>query len=78
MARITVSLPQALQTFLEEQVRSNGYGSDDEYICDLIVKERDRQELKVLLSQGARSVRGSEVNDAFFDRLRSKFAGPHK
>ncbi len=75
MARITVSLPQALQTFLEEQVRANRYGSNAEYICDLIVKERDRQGLKALLSQGARSARGSEANGAYFDRLRSKLAG---
>ncbi len=75
MARITVSLSQTLQTFLEEQVRAGGYGSAEEYICDLITKEQDRHELKTLLSLGARAARGSEANDAYFDRLRSKLSG---
>ena len=75
MPRITVSLPQALQTFLEEQVRAGRYGNSDDYICDLIAKERDRRELNALLSQGAQSARGSEANGAYFDRLRSRFAG---
>ena len=74
MPRITVSLPQVLQTFLEEQVRAGGYGNSEEYICDLIAKERDRRELNALLLQGAGSARGSEANDAYFDRLRSRFA----
>jgi len=75
MARITVSLTQTLQTFLEEQVRAGGYGSAEEYIYDLIAKQQDRQKIKALLSQGARAARGAEANDAYFDRLRSKLSG---
>ena len=52
---MNISLPASLKSFVDEQVRSRGYGTSSEYMRELIRKEYDRERLRALLVEGAAS-----------------------
>jgi antitoxin ParD1/3/4 len=70
MSTMNVSLPQALKSFVDEQVSERGYGTSSEYVRELIRKDQDRQRLRGLLLAGAASAPAAPVDVAFFDSLR--------
>ncbi len=70
MSTMNVSLPQALKSFVDEQVNSRGYGTSSEYVRELIRKDQDRQRLRGLLLAGAASAPAEPADAAFFQRLR--------
>ena len=59
MSAMNISLPDTLKTFVDQQVVARGYGSSSEYVRDLIRKDGDRQRLRSLLLEGARSAPAS-------------------
>ena len=67
---MNVSLPQALKSFVDEQVNARGYGTSSEYVRELIRKDQDRQRLRALLLAGAASAPAEPADAAFFERLR--------
>ena len=70
MSTMNVSLPQALKSFVDEQVNSRGYGTSSEYVRELIRKDQDRQRLRALLLAGAASAPAEPADAAYFERLR--------
>ena len=72
MATMNVSLPEPLKDFVEEQVVERGFGTSSEFVRDLIRTEQDRTRLRSLLEAGMASGPGSELDDAYFDRLRDR------
>ena len=70
MSTMNVSLPQALKSFVDEQVNARGYGTSSEYVRELIRKDQDRQRLRGLLLAGAASAPAEPADAAFFQRLR--------
>ena len=40
---MTISLPEALKAFVDEQVSQRGYGTNSEYVHELIHKEQERE-----------------------------------
>lgn len=69
----TVSLPEELKAFVDEQVSSRGYTSSSEYMRELIRRERDREKLRGLLLEGLESPLSGVVADkAYFDGLRAR------
>lgn len=72
---MNISLPEALKSFVDEQVTGNGYGTSSEYVRELIRKDQDRQRLRELLLDGASSPPGALADDAFFDSLRKRARG---
>ena len=70
MSTMNVSLPQALKSFVDEQVNARGYGTSSEYVRELIRKDQDRQRLRALLLAGAASAPAEPADAAFFERLR--------
>jgi antitoxin ParD1/3/4 len=70
MSTMNVSLPQALKSFVDEQVNARGYGTSSEYVRELIRKDQDRQRLRGLLLAGAASAPAEPADAAFFERLR--------
>ena len=69
---MNVSLPDALKSFVDEQVAARGHGTSSEYVCDLIRKEQDRQRLRDLLLEGQASYPTAPVDDVYFDGLRQR------
>ena len=72
MSTMNISLPDALKEFVEGQVAERGYGTSSEYVRELIRKDRDRQSLRALVMEGARSAPASPADAAYFDDLRSR------
>ena len=70
MSTMNISLPDALKSFVDEQVASRGYGTSSEYVRELIRKDQDRQRLRGLLLGGAASAATSPADREYFDRLR--------
>jgi antitoxin ParD1/3/4 len=72
MTTMNISLPDALKSFVDEQVTQRGYGTSSEYVRELIRKDQDRTRLRGLLLQGAESAPGKPVDKTYFDDLRSR------
>jgi len=72
MAIINISLPDELKSFVDTQVATHGFSSADEYLCDLVRKQRDLERLRQLLLDGANSGVGGVMDDAYFAELRAR------
>lgn len=71
MTTMNVSLPDELKSFVDAQVNQGGYGSTSEFVRDLIRREQDRQQLRVLLLDGASSPPGAIADSGYFAVLRA-------
>ena len=72
MGTMNISLPDALKSFVDEQVSARGYGTSSEYVRELIRRDRGRQRLRTLLLEGAASEPMSPADEAYFDGLRDR------
>ena len=72
MTTMSISLPDTLKSFVDEQVASRGYETSSEYVRELIRKDKDRQRLRGALLDGATSAPASGVDKAYFDDLRDR------
>lgn len=72
MATMNISLPDALKSFVDEQVTGRGYGTSSEYVRELIRRDRERQALRGQLLEGAASPPGEPVDAAYFQSLRDR------
>ena len=76
MATMNISLPEQLKAFVDTQVEGGSYGTSSEYIRTLIRREQEREALRTLLLDGARSGYGHPADSAYFDTLRSRTDDP--
>ena len=44
MATVTVSLPEPMKTWIEDQMRAGRYSDASDYVRDLIRRDQDRQD----------------------------------
>lgn len=72
MSHVTVSLPDALESFVNDEVAAHGLDSSDTYIQSLIAREHDRQVLRNLLLEGQASPVVGVADEAYFDSLRAR------
>ncbi|WP_312381314.1 type II toxin-antitoxin system ParD family antitoxin [Stutzerimonas balearica] len=72
MSTMNISLPEALKSFVDEQVNQRGYGTSSEYVRELIRKDQDRQHLRGLLLAGAASAPTAPVDADYFESLRDR------
>ena len=72
MSTMNISLPDALKSYVDEQVSERGYGTSSEYVRELIREDQDRQMLRVLLVDGATSPVGMLADSAYFTDLRNR------
>ena len=70
MSTMNISLPEALKSFVDQQVTSRDYSSSSEYVRELIRKDQDRQHLRGLLLEGAESPMAVTADTDYFDQLR--------
>jgi len=75
MSTMNVSLPDELRSYVDEQVNDGEYGSTSEYVRDLIRRDKNRQQLRRVLLDGAASSPGPAADATYFtsvrDRIRS-------
>ncbi|NML28197.1 type II toxin-antitoxin system ParD family antitoxin [Zoogloea sp. G-4-1-14] len=78
MSTMNISFPDALKSFVDEQVSQRGYGTSSEYVRELIRKDQDRVHLRGLLLAGASSAPTAPADGAYFEDLRDRVrkAGP--
>ena len=69
---MNISLPEALKSFVDQQVGARGYGSSSEYVRELIRKDQDRQLLRGLLLEGAASPPALTADADYFGQLREQ------
>jgi len=72
MSTMNISLPEALKSFVDEQVAQRGYSTSSEYVRELIRKDQDRQHLRGLLLAGAESAPTAPADGDYFESLRAK------
>lgn len=71
MSTMSISLPDALKRFVDEQVSQRGYGTSSEYVRELIRKDQDRQRLRNLLIASAESTPAAPADSEYFESLRT-------
>lgn len=72
MSTMNISLPDALKSFVDEQVSQRGYGTSSEYVRELIRKDQDRLQLRNLLLSGAASAPAAPADASYFEGLRGR------
>lgn len=72
MSTMNISLPEALKSFVDEQVNSRGFGTSSEYVRALIRKDQERLQLRGLLLAGASSKSAAVADSAYFSTLRDR------
>lgn len=72
MGTMNISLPESLESFVDEQVAARGYETSGEYVRDLIRADQDRQRLRALLLEGAASPATEAADEAYFAGLRER------
>jgi antitoxin ParD1/3/4 len=68
MTIVTFSLPKELQTFLARQTAKNGFHTPDDYLCDLLDRERERERIEEMLVEGIESGEPIEVTDDWWEQ----------
>lgn len=77
MTTLTISIPETLKSFVEEQVRTKGYGNVSEYFRELARAAQAReaeQRMTALLLKGLDTGRDIPVGREFWDELRAEAA----
>ena len=72
MSTMNISLPDALKSFVDDQVNARGYSTSSEYVRKLIRKDRNRQRLRGLLLEGVASPRAVTAEAHYFEQLRCR------
>jgi antitoxin ParD1/3/4 len=75
MNTMNISLPDALKTFVDEQVLQRGYGTRSDYVRELIRRDQECHHLRGLLLEGAVSAPAGPVDAAYFEGLRRRVNG---
>ncbi len=77
MTTVTISLPESLKAFVEQQLASKGYGNVSEYFRTLLreaqVKEEDAK-LEALLVEGLTSGHDIPLTKEFWSELKGAAA----
>ena len=69
---MNVSLPDELKSYVDGQVGNGGYGSTSEYVRDLIRRDKDRQQLRRVLLDGAASSPGPLADATYLTSVRDR------
>ncbi|NTG76099.1 type II toxin-antitoxin system ParD family antitoxin [Agrobacterium rhizogenes] len=72
MSAISIYLPDALRSFVDEQASTHGYATSGEYIRELIRQDQDRSNLRKLLFDGSLSPTIKPVDADYFAGLRDR------
>ncbi|MBZ5529793.1 MAG: type II toxin-antitoxin system ParD family antitoxin [Acidobacteriia bacterium] len=74
MTTVTISLPDSLKEFIEQEVQTKGYGNVSEYVRGLLREAQQKQasaQLERLLLEGLASGEGAPLTRDFWKQLRA-------
>ena len=77
MTTVTISLPESLKTFVDEQTATKGYGNVSEYFRTLLRDAQAKQEdakLEALLIEGLASGGDIPLSREFWSELKTEAA----
>ncbi len=77
MTSLNVSLPESMREWIDEQVKTGGYGTASEFVREVIreaQKNKARQALEAKLLEGINSGPNIEVNEEYWSGLRDRVA----
>jgi antitoxin ParD1/3/4 len=74
---MTISLPESLKQFVEQQVSAGKYASAEEYIGALVEAERARARLEELIVEGFESGPATEMTAQDWEDIRRKVRERH-
>jgi antitoxin ParD1/3/4 len=80
MIDLTLSMPESMRAFLEEQAVKGGYGTPDAYLRALIEEAQQREardRLEGLLLEGIESDESIEVDEDYWERFRARLQERH-
>jgi antitoxin ParD1/3/4 len=80
MTNLTLSIPESMRAFLEEQAVKGGYATADAYVQALIREAQQREakdRLEGLLLEGVDSSESFEVNEDYWERFRTRLRQRH-
>ena len=75
MTSLNVSLPESMREWIDEQVKTGGYGTASEFVREVIreaQKNRARQELEAKLLEEINSGPATEMTKADWDGLKER------
>lgn len=75
MTTVTISLPETLKTFIDEQLATKGFGNVSEYFRSLLREAQERDEearLETLLIEGLSTGDDISLTRAFWKDLKSE------
>jgi antitoxin ParD1/3/4 len=75
MTSLNVSLPESMREWIDEQVKTGGYGTASEFVREVIreaQKNKARQELEAKLLAGINSGPATEMTKADWDGLKER------
>ncbi|HEY9603483.1 MAG TPA: type II toxin-antitoxin system ParD family antitoxin [Allocoleopsis sp.] len=73
MTTLNISLPEAIQSFVEQQVAQGGYSNVSEYILHLILQEQAKAaRVEALLLEGLDSGEPIAVTDEWWEQKRTQ------
>jgi antitoxin ParD1/3/4 len=72
MTTLNISLPPALESFVDEQAAQQGFADSAEFVRELIRREQGRADLRHLLLEGAASPLNTPADAAYFSTLRAR------
>lgn len=72
---MNISLAESLKFFVNKWVRQRGYGTNGEYVRELIRKDQEPLHLRKLMLQGAALVLAATADARYFEGLRDRWPG---
>ena len=69
---MNVSLPAELKQYVDERASCGSYGSNSEYLRELIRHDQARENLREMLLEGARSPIAARADKQFFADMRQR------
>lgn len=75
MATLNISLPDAMRTFIEDEVRRGSYSTPSEFIRELVRADQKRKaetQLERLLLEGLKSGKGAPMTKKEWAELRKQ------
>lgn len=72
---LTISLPQSIKSFIDEQIAKGGYSTPSEYVCDLVREAKEREaddRIEKLLLEALDSGEPIEVTADYWEKKRAE------